>query len=864
MAHEDFRQRLMPRFRETTADRVEKISSALLELERGAVDADGRQELVRELHTLKGEARMMGFVGLSSVVHAAEDLLKALPARGGKGPRLEALLAAFDAVAPLLDAPPDGGEPALALVERLRGLIGPAGRPPQGAPPPAPPPPREAPLRRSEDPKAELRGDRPAASIRVDVDRLDEIAALAGDVLVEGARSIRRSRELNGLFARWARLSDRVIGLTERLRDPGNQRLAEQIEGDVHLLRSDTFRFARQQSEAASTAHAQFGQLAERIGAARLIPLSGVLAGFPRAVRDMAREQAKEAGCVVKGAETGVDKAILLSLNDPLVHLVRNCVDHGLEPPEERERAGKPREGKVVITARTDGDLLALTVEDDGRGIDPALVRAVALRKGMIAEQQAAGHLGAGHPGADLPPRLHHPRAARRDQRPRCGARRGPAQGDLARRLGGGRVGAGQGGALHPAHAPVALAHEGAARPDRPGRLRPPGHRRGQRRPARARPTPPRWPASARSATGTGSCRWWRWGRSSPSTAAPRSKRPLVAYVWHGSEGAAVVVDGLHGEREVAVKAPGAFLKGMRFVTGAAALEDGRVALLLSTPDIVAAARRVATPSLSRARDRRRLRLLLVDDSAIAREAEAALLRSLGHEVDEAVGRRGGLGAAAGRPVPPLIADVQMPRLDGIDLIRRVKATARLARMPVLILSSLAAPEERRRGVDAGRRRLPGQGRAGRRRPWPPPWSGSAGCRGDRGRPARPRPGGGRLGAVPRAALRRGGGRPRLRAGGGGAGRGRGGRAGAPAPAPGHHHGPQHAEGRRLHRHRPDHGRARPRPSWCSPPARPRRPASGRSPWGRSTSWRSRAPRPTWPSTAGCSAPGCGCWPGSR
>ncbi len=77
---EEIRQKLLPRFRETTADRIEKISSALLELERGAATPEVGQELARELHTLKGEARMMGFVGISSVVHAAEDLLKALPA----------------------------------------------------------------------------------------------------------------------------------------------------------------------------------------------------------------------------------------------------------------------------------------------------------------------------------------------------------------------------------------------------------------------------------------------------------------------------------------------------------------------------------------------------------------------------------------------------------------------------------------------------------------------------------------------------------------------------------------------------------------------------------------------------------------
>ncbi len=711
---EEIRQKLLPRFRETTADRVEKISTALLELERGAGTADVVQELARELHTLKGEARMMGFVGISSVVHAAEDLLKALTPES-PGDRLDALLKACDAIVPMLDAPADGGITAKTMADRLRALIA-------GAPPPrvdgaggseaaqagASGTGERATVTGEHDAvridgvpaKPEL-GAKPAGSIRVDVDRLDEIAALAGDVLVEGARSIRRSRDLNGLFARWARLSDRIIALAERLRDARATRLVEQIEGDVHLLRSDTFRFARAQTEAASSAQAQFGLLAERIGTARLIPLSGVLGGFPRAARDMAKEQGKEVECLVRGGETGVDKAILLSLNDPLVHLVRNCIDHGIETPEERIAAGKPRAGRVVLSARTDGDLLAVSVEDDGRGISPHKVRAAALKKGIIGEQQAAS-LSA-RAALDL---IFTAGFSTREQ---AGETSGRGVGlDVVRKrvtsLGGSvtvESEAGK-GSKFTLRMPQSLSLMKvllvridddvygipAVDVDSVGRLD---------------------PSQMTEVAGIRAVRYR--GRLMPVVAlgpllslngGPRTKRPLVAQVIHGSEGAAVVVDGLFGEREVAVKAPGAFLKGMRFITGAAALEDGRVALLLSTPDIVGAARRLASPAMSRGRDRRRLRILLVDDSAIAREAEAALLRSLGHEVDEAVDGEDGWQKLQTGSYSLLVTDVQMPVLDGIDLTRRLKATPRFVKLPIVILSSLSAPEERRRGVDAG------------------------------------------------------------------------------------------------------------------------------------------------------------------
>ena len=720
MSTEEIRQKLLPRFREMTADRVEKVTSVLLQLERGAASSEQQEELARELHTLKGEARMMGFAAISAVVHATEDLLKGCGATPSRD-QAQALLETCDAVLAMLDQPAEVGPASEALVARLNGLAGaPAlratptttttptpGTTPAPDPPPADPQAALTPRRRAEDAartsaRLELRGDKVQASIRVDVDRLDEIAAIAGDVLVEGARANRRARDLEGLFSRWNRVSDRVVALAEKLRHDGLvDKNVEQLEGDVHLLRSDTFRFSRVHTEAVQAARGQFTLLAERIGSARLIPLSGVLGGFPRAAREMAREQQKELDCEVSGGENGVDKAILLSLNDPLVHLVRNSIDHGVETPAERLAAGKPAVARLTISARTDGDLLALVVEDDGRGIAPQKIRAAALAKGILGEQQAASL--SSRAALDL---IFLAGFSTRDQ---AGETSGRGVGlDVVRRkvtaLGGSVTVESEPGqwTRFTLRMPQSLSLMKvllvridedvyglpAVDVDSVGRLD---------------------PKDVAEVAGIRAVRYRN--RLLPLVAlgpllslngGPRHPRPTVAYVLHGDEGAAVVVDGLFGEREVAVKAPGTFLKGMRFVTGAAALEDGRVALLLSTPDVIGAARRLASPIMSRGRDRRRLRILLVDDSAIAREAEAALLRSLGHEVDEAVDGEDGWQRLQGGGYQVLITDVQMPVLDGIDLTRRVKATPRFMKLPIIILSSLSAPEERRRGVDAG------------------------------------------------------------------------------------------------------------------------------------------------------------------
>ncbi len=709
MPAEEIRRQLLGKFRDVTADRVEKISSSLLELERGAA-GEPLREVARELHTLKGEARMMGFIGLSQVLHAAEDVLKALPPCGA-GDELEGLLAACDAIPAFLDGPPEGGEAARSLAERLRSLAGrgaaaplspKAGLDDPAVIPAATVPPAQ-PIAAAEPqaPKAEFCGDKAATSIRVDVDRLDEIVALAGDLLVEGARAQGRTKELLSLLSRWGHVADGILAVTEKLRSDGDVKAADQIEGDIHLLRSDTFRFQRRQTDASSAAQRQFALLAERVGTARLIPLSEILAGFPRAARDLAREQGKEVDCTVRGGETGVDKAVLVSLNDPLVHLLRNAVDHGLEPPEEREKAGKSRSGHILISARTDGDRLVVTVEDDGRGIDPQRIRSAAVSKGLVGDQQATS-LSA-RAARDL---IFLPGFSTTEH---AGETSGRGVGlDVVRKkvvsLGGSvAVDSEPGkGALFTLRMPQSLSLmkallvlidddvygipavdvEGVGRIDA---------------------------AETSEVAGVRAVR--HRGRLMPAVAlgpllslngGPRSPRPVAAFLWHGSEGAALIVDGLYGEREVAMKPPGAFARGMRFISGTAALEDGRVALLLSTAELVAAARRLASPSLRRGGTSKRLRILLVDDSVIAREAEATLLRSLGHEVDEARDGEDGWQKLQAGTYHLLLTDVRMPVLDGIDLTRRAKATPRFARLPVVILSSLSAPEERQRGVDAG------------------------------------------------------------------------------------------------------------------------------------------------------------------
>jgi two-component system chemotaxis sensor kinase CheA len=182
----------------------------------------------------------------------------------------------------------------------------------------------------------------------------------------------------------------------------------------------------------------------------------------------------------------------------------------------------------------------------------------------------------------------------------------------------------------------------------------------------------------------------------------PSHDRPPAVVVRHGEDRAALVVDGFVDEREVAVKpCGGEFLKGAPFVAGTAALEDGRIAVLLHVPDVMTEVRRVAKP-VTQHTTAKRLRVLLVDDSPIARATESALVRALGHLVEEAQDGEEALARLTSQGFDVVLTDIQMPKMDGFTLTRTLKANPSSARIPVIILSSLASPEDRRRGVDAG------------------------------------------------------------------------------------------------------------------------------------------------------------------
>jgi chemotaxis protein histidine kinase CheA len=735
---EALKKSLLSKFVEVTHDRLQAIQLGVLELEKASA-AQGEEAVARELHTMKGESRMLGLAAIGQLAHAAEDLLKAhKDGRVDARTATDLLLHACDAVVDLLDdldAARTGNEASVEMVKRLSQTSGteppplkpaaspmPPSRPRQSAPAPAPapqpvataprPPPPSAPeapnVPRPSAPDAptpeELSdrrhgGDR---SIRVNVEILDALGLLAGDLLVESSRAGLRGEDLQALFERFARLSDALIKLGDKgLVDASLRAQVNRLENDLHLLRDDAFRFVRSHSDGLNTLHGNLTQLADHVADARLVPLSSVFEAFPRAVRDLANSQGKRIELHVENTSAGVDRSMVSDVRDALIHLIRNAVDHGIESPDGRSTLGKPEVGRVWLRARADGDLLNVEVEDDGRGIDPARLRESAVKKKIIS----AAHASSMTERESIELIFKAGFSTREEVNELSG--RGVGMDVVKRKV------EGLGGSVAVQSRIGRSTTISLRLPQSLALMRVLLVRLGDDvygMPAADVEAVARFGPEDRLEV-FGSLAVMHRGR--PVTFAalgpllglnggPRFDRPPCVIIRHGEDRAALVVDGFVDEREVAVKPVGGdFMKGAPYVGGSAALEDGRIAVLLHVPDLMAEVRKLSRP-VTEAPATRRLRVLLVDDSPIARATESTLVRALGHDVEEAQDGEDAWGKLQVNTYDLVLTDVQMPRVDGFALTRRIKQHVELQKLPVVILSSLASPEDKRRGLDAG------------------------------------------------------------------------------------------------------------------------------------------------------------------
>ena len=415
-------------------EHVEKINAALLELEQDPAAQAALEQTFRSVHSLKGMAGTMGYTNLSRLAHSLEDLLDQV--RQEKTPITPALMdllfAGVDAIQTLINDIAADRPPSLDVDDFLK-CIAAHEKTPAPAPPSVPLPPGGMRVH------VTLADDCLMKSVRafMVLERLREHGRILGCSPPEEALAQDQfGREFTVVLETDdspQEIADRVRNIAEVVavnvetgeqavpspapsaaaspppppREPRLPTLTHQVRVDVERLDSlinlvgELVINHSRLKQAVRSGHLDMvaedlltqerilEQLQEAVLQVRAVPVALVFDRFPRMVRDLLRQQGKEADLIIEGREMELDRMILERLTDALIHLLRNAVDHGLETPEEREKQGKPRRGTIRLTARREGGMAVIEVTDDGRGLSRERITAEAVRRDLITPEHA-------------------------------------------------------------------------------------------------------------------------------------------------------------------------------------------------------------------------------------------------------------------------------------------------------------------------------------------------------------------------------------------------------------------------------------------------------------------------------------------
>ncbi|HEY0885741.1 MAG TPA: response regulator [Ramlibacter sp.] len=721
MDNEAFLKHLLATFRVEADEHLRAMASLVLELEQPA-SAERLPQLVetlfREAHSLKGAARAVGLSEIEAACTALESQLAALK-------RQE--IALSPALLETLDRRID------TLGRLLAGDEAPVQRPPpaEASPPIDAPAPIEAPVAPAE------RSERPllpvpdaVGTVRISTARLTALLVQAEDLLAFKFSAGHLAGELRTLHAEvsdWKKAcgtSAREVGALRRKRDravngargdrlpSGVDKLCDAVERDELVARSlheRLGRLLRTAEQERRTLGALVNSLQEDMKQALMQPFAGLLELLPKLVRDLARDSGKQVELRVDGAAIEIDRRILEQMKDPLIHLVRNAIDHGVEMPAERSRRGKPPQGRLVIAVTPkDGNQIEVLIADDGAGVDVEKVTAAALELGLVVPQDAGGlsrdealaliyesGLSTSAILTDISGRGLG-LAIVREKVEKLGGRIAielPASGGTQFRImlpttlanfRGLLVAVGDSQFVLPARSVECVARVES------GAIRTVGNREAIELEGQA-------VALVRLSEVL--------GLPIAAPAAEDDCHVQLAVLTSGGKRIAFVVDAVLGDQEVLVKGLGPQLKRVRNIAGATVLGPGRLVPILSVPDLMKSALRArpaaAIPAPESARAPRRA-VLVVEDSITSRSLLKNILESSGYDVATAVDGIDALTLLHDRQFDVVVSDVEMPRMDGFDLTTHIRQDRKFAKLPVVLVTALESRAHKERGIDVG------------------------------------------------------------------------------------------------------------------------------------------------------------------
>ena len=725
---------LLDLFRAEVETQVALMTAGLLALERDPDATDQLEGIMRGAHSLKGAARIVRRDSAVRVAHAMEDCIVAAQRDGGRlfRGRIDELLRGVDLLCRIATVAEeelhdwdskhwpeiDALVRALATPAPIRAentaeveLETPA-RPDQEefiatAPQSAPAPP---PLERSATPgkSSDVR------ALRLTAENLNRLLRLAGESIVA-------SRSLDAFTAdlfRFKRMQDELTKSLTSVRDSlAAIHVDERLQAELSELQTKAVNcrdtFARRLEEL-DLFDRRFINLSARLYQevldCRMRPFADGVQGFPRMVRDAARTLGKELGLEIIGEKTPVDREILARIESSLGHLLRNAIDHAIESPEERRRAGKRSEGTVRLGARHSAGMLLIEVSDDGRGIDLDALRLAVVRKGLTTVELAEKLTD-----AELLEFLYLPGFTMKETVTEISGRGVGLDvvKAVVKELGGVvRVNSQPGkGTNFQLQLPLTISVLRTLLVEIGGEpyALPLGRITSAVKVSRA---------DVESIEGRE-----HFNFRNQQVGLVTAHQVLGLEARHVANGElpvivlgdkttsyGLVIDRFLGERELVVHPLDPRLGKVKDISAAAVMPDQSPTLIIDVDDLLRSIENLisggrlahVSRSAAIAVEKKRKRVLVVDDSLTVRELERKLIGSRGYEVEVAVDGMDGWNAVRTGHYDLVVTDVDMPRLDGIELVALIKKDARLQSLPVMIVSYKDREEDRRRGLEAG------------------------------------------------------------------------------------------------------------------------------------------------------------------
>jgi two-component system chemotaxis sensor kinase CheA len=751
---EEFMQRLLATFRVEANEHILAISAdlqALQSLPEGPERIARIETVFRATHSLKGAARAIDLRSVEAVCQAMENVL----AGAKKGiisltpAALDPLIRSMDKIEDLLAASPEqsGTGELIDELGRMTAVVPSSSTPsptasvlPEAPSSPPPPTPVAKPALPSDAGATTTQRSQPQplseGTVRIPATRLDSLLLQVEELLSAKLATTQRSEELMALRTQVAGIkkNSRILAAEQ----PSLQVLADSLKSrtqrDTRLLPS-----LKRIMDCLTQDHAQIESLDEKMSTLTkaskedqrllnrmvdnlledakkvlMLPFSSLMEPFPRMIRDVCREQGKEAELKVEGGDVEIDKRILEQLKDPLIHLVRNSIDHGMERPAERERLGKTRKGTLHLSiAQVESSKVEIIITDDGRGIDFLKVKLAAIKAGTLSQDDAT------RLGQDDLARLIF----------RSGVSTSPIITDLSGRgLGlaivlerveelGGSVSVstieGKGSTFRLV-LPLSLATFRGTFVEAGGQLfviPTINVERVLRMKVGDVATIENRESIVLDGRAVSLARLDR-ALQLPAAALPKDPKAAlpVVVVASGNRRIAFTIDRVLFEREVLVKSLGRQLTRIRNIAAATVLGTGRVVPILNVRDLLASAinfsggipgTAAAIPA-SGVDTRPTKSILVVEDSITSRMLIKNILESAGYHVATAVDGQDGLTTLKTAPFNLVVSDVQMPRMDGYELTTRIRQDKALADLPVILVTSLGSREDRERGIEAG------------------------------------------------------------------------------------------------------------------------------------------------------------------